>query len=128
MRISTCFPTLLNLGSENLKKAFFLKKKKLSDILKISCKSFSMKFVEVNNFLRNYWQYFAKEVEQNFMKEFSCEQKKKIQYNLWNKIEHSSYEIHYFTVFATAKLRSEPAVVARLGVPDFAELGFVDFV
>ena len=59
---------------------------KLSDILKTSCKGFSMKFLEVNNFLRNYLQCFGKEVEQNFMKEFSCEQKKKIQYNLWNKI------------------------------------------
>ena len=55
---------------------------KLSDILKTSCKGFSMKFLEVNNFLRNYLQCFGKEVEQNFMKEFSCEQKKKIQYNL----------------------------------------------
>ena len=40
----------------------------------------------------------------------------------------SSLEIHYFTVFATTKPRSEPAVVARLGLPDFAELEFVDFV
>ena len=45
-----------------------------------------MKFLEDNNFLRKYLQYFAKEVEQNFMKEFSCEQKKNIQLNLWNKI------------------------------------------
>ena len=35
---------------------------------------------------------------------------------------------YYFTVFATTKSRSEPAVVARLGLPDFAELGFVEFV
>ena len=33
-------------------------------------------FLEVNNFLRNYLLYFAEEVEQNFMKEFSHEQKK----------------------------------------------------
>ena len=59
---------------------------KLWDILKTSCKLFPMKFLEVNNFLRNYLLYFAKEVEQNFMKEFSCEQKEKIQNNLWNKI------------------------------------------
>ena len=101
---------------------------KLSDILKNSCKNFSMKFLEVNNFLRNYLHYFTKEVEQNFMKEFSCEQKKKIQYNLWNKIRHSSLEMHYFTVLTTTKPRSESAVVARLGLPDFAELLFVDFV
>ena len=63
------------------KKSFF-KKMKLSDILKNSCKNFLMKFLEVNNFLRNYLHYFTKKVEQNFMKEFSCEQKKKIQYNL----------------------------------------------
>ena len=33
---------------------------------------------------------------------------------------------HYFT--AATKPRSELAVVARLGLPDFAELEFVDFV
>ena len=49
---------------------------KLSDILKTSCKSFSLMFLEVNSFLRNYLLYFAEEVEQNFMKEFSREQKK----------------------------------------------------
>ena len=36
--------------------------------------------------------------------------------------------MHYFTVFAKTKLTSEPAVVARFGLPDFAELEFVDFV
>ena len=66
---------------------------KLSDILKTSCKSFSMKFLEINSLLRNYLQYFAKKVELNFMKEFSCEQKKKIQYNFWKKSNtvHSKY-------------------------------------
>ena len=46
---------------------------KLSDILKISWKRFSMKFLEVNNSW-NYLQYFAKDVEQNFMKEFLVKQ------------------------------------------------------
>ena len=64
---------------------------KLSDILKTSCKSFSMKFLKVNDFLRNYLQYFAKEVEQNFMKEFSCQEKKKIQYNLLKQTVHLKY-------------------------------------
>ena len=81
MRISTCVPTIPNLSSGKPKKNSF-KKMKLSDILKTSCKCFSTKLQEVNNFLRNNLQYFAKEVEQNFMKEFSCEQKEKIQYNL----------------------------------------------
>ena len=36
-----------------------------------------MKFLEVNNFLGNFLLNFAKEVEQNFMREFSCEQKKR---------------------------------------------------
>ena len=57
---------------------------KLSDTLKTSCKSFTIKFLEV----KNSWNcslYFAKDVEQNFMKEFSCEQKKKILYNHWHK-------------------------------------------
>ena len=40
---------------------------------------------------------------------------------------NSSLEIRYFTAFATSKPRSEPAVVARLGLPDLAEPEFVDF-
>ena len=32
------------------------------------------------------------------------------------------------TVFTATKPRSEPAVVARLGMPDFAKLTFVDFL
>ena len=32
------------------------------------------------------------------------------------------------TVFTATKPRSEPAVVARLGIPDFAKLTFVDFL
>ena len=31
-------------------------------------------------------------------------------------------------VFAATKPKSEPAVVARLGMPDFAKLPFVDFL
>ena len=85
MRIPACFPSLPKLSSRKSEKSFF-KKMKLSHILKTSCKSFSVKFLEVNNFLRNYLQYFASEVEQNLTIEFSCEQNKKIQYNLWNKI------------------------------------------
>ena len=81
MAISACVPTVPNLSSGKSKKSFF-KKMKLSDILQAFCKCFSTKFQEVNNFLRNDLQYFAKEVEQNFMKELSCEQKEKIQYSL----------------------------------------------
>ena len=32
------------------------------------------------------------------------------------------------TVFTATKPRSDPAVVARLGMPDFAKLTFVDFL
>ena len=34
----------------------------------------------------------------------------------------------HFAVFAARKPRSGPAIVARLGLPGFAELAFVDFV
>ena len=40
---------------------------------------------------------------------------------------NSSLEIRYFTAFATSKPRSEPAAVARLGLPDLPEPEFVDF-
>ena len=71
-----------------------------------------MKFLEVNNFLRNYLQYFAKKVEQNF-KSFLVNKRKKfstISETKSNTVH--SLEIHYFTVFATTKPTSEPAVVA----------------
>ena len=64
IRIFACFPTLPNLCSGKSKKSS-LKKKETLDILKTSCKIFSMKFLEVNNFLRNYLQYFVKEVQSN---------------------------------------------------------------
>ena len=61
---------------ENPKK-FFLKNETFGHIEDFLQKFFNL-FLEVNSFLRNCLQYFAKEVEQNFMKELSCEQKKKI--------------------------------------------------
>ena len=44
-------------------------------MLKTSCRCVSIKFLEVNNFLRN---YLAKEVEQNFMKQSFLVNKRKI--------------------------------------------------
>ena len=48
---------------------------KLSDKLKTSCKNFSIKLFTV--FCQGSWTKFYERV--------SCEQKKKIQYNLWHK-------------------------------------------
>ena len=126
MRISACFPTLPNLSSGKPKRSFF-KKINLSDILKTSCKSFPMKFREVNNFLRNYLQYFAKEVEKNFFRVFLITKEKDSIQSLKQNLAQFTWNT-LLTVFATTKPRSEPGVVARLGLPDFAELGFVDFV
>ena len=50
---------------------------KLSDILKASCKHFSMKFLEVHHFLRNYVQYFAKEVNKILWKSFLVNKRKR---------------------------------------------------
>ena len=68
-KVHQYFPTLPNLCSRKSKKSW-------SDILKTSCKSFPMKFLEVIIFWKIKW---------NFMKEFFCEQKKKIKYSLWSK-------------------------------------------
>ena len=63
----------------------------------------------------------------NFVVQSFLENKRKrLNNNLWNKTSHSSLEINY--VFAARKPRSEPAVVVRLELPDFAELAFDDFV
>ena len=64
-------------------------------LLRITCFSFYIIMYKIKKvsacFLHNLFfgksekkllQHFTKEVEQNFMKEFSCEQKKKFQYNL----------------------------------------------
>ena len=72
---------------------------KLSDILKTSCKIFSMKLLEINSLLRNYLQYFAKKVELNFMKEFSCEQKKKIQYNFWKNLTQFTWNTLLYCLY-----------------------------
>ena len=86
-----------------------------------------MKFLEVNDFLRNYLQYFANDVEQNFMKRvFLGTREKDSIKSLKQNLTQLTW-IHYFTVFATTKPISEPAVVARLGLPDISEFGFVDF-
>ena len=77
MQISACFPALPNLSFRKSKKKHFLKNETFGHIEDFLQKFFNM-FLEVNSFLRNYVQYFAIEVEQNFMKELSCEQKKKI--------------------------------------------------
>ena len=45
---------------------------------------FLMKFLKGNNFLRNYFLYLAKEVEQSFMKQFLVN-RKNIKYSLWKK-------------------------------------------
>ena len=70
---------------------------KLPDILKTYGKSFSMKFLEVNNFLRNYLQYFAKEVEQNFIEEFSCEQQHK-KFNTISETKFNTFPLKYTTL------------------------------
>ena len=68
---------------------------KLSDILKISWKSFSMKFLEVNNSW-NYLQYFAKDVEQNFMKEFLVNKRKR--FNAISDTKTNTVHLKYTTL------------------------------
>ena len=43
-------------------------------------------------------------------------------------LAHISLEINHFTVFEAKKRKSRPAIVARLGLSDFAKLAFVYFV
>ena len=47
-----------------------------------------------------------------------------------NTISETKYDTVYlkYTITATTKPRFKRAAVARLGLPDFAELAFVDFV
>ena len=104
---------------------------KLLDILKSSCKIFSMKFLEVNNFLINYLQYFAKKVEQNFMKSFLVNKTKR--FNTISKTKSITVHLKYTTLlFLQQHLQQSKdlslLIVARLELPDFPELGFVDFV
>ena len=95
---------------------------KLSAILKASCKSFSMKFLEVHHFLRNYVQYFAKEVNKILWKSFLVNKRKR-----FNTI---TVHLKCTTLLFLQKKAKIWAccVVARLGLPDFAEFGFVDIV
>ena len=87
MRISACFPTLSNLSSANLKK------NETFGYIEGFLQKFFNEVPRSSPFSEKLCTVFRQGSEQNFMKEFSCKQKKKIQYN------HSSLEMHYFAVF-----------------------------
>ena len=70
---------------------------KLSDILKTSCNGFSTKSLEVNNSW-NYLQYFAKEVEQNFMKEFLVNKRKR--FNTISDTKTNTVHLKYTTLLS----------------------------
>ena len=119
--IFACFPSLLKLSSRNPKKAFL--KNQTSRHIEDFCKGFSMRFLGLNDFLRNY-SILPRKLNKILWKSFLGNKRK-----IFNAIsETKSNTVHYFTVFATTKPRSEPAVVARLELPDSVELEFVHFV
>ena len=95
MRISACFPTLPKLNSGKSKKSFFLKKKQTFGHIEDFCKFFNE---GLNNFLRNYLQYSAKEIEQTFMKEFSYEQKKG--FNAISETKSNTVPLKYTTLLS----------------------------
>ena len=112
MRISSCFPTLPNLSSPKSKKSFY-KKMKLSDILKTSCKCFSMKFQEVKNSW-NYLQYFAKEVEQNFMKEFLVNKRKR--FNTISDTKTNTFHLKYTTLLSMQEQSQDLSLLLLQGL------------
>ena len=80
-------------------------------------------------FLEQFLLYLAKEVEQSFMKQkFLVNKRKRLTTISETKPNTVHLTINYFTVFKATTPRSEPIFVTRIGLPDFADLGFVDFV
>ena len=79
---------------------------KLSDILKTSCKSFSMKFLEVNNSW-NYLQYFAKDIEQNFMKEFLVNKRQSSVQSLTQKLTKFTWNTGNTLLYSLCKSKAE---------------------
>ena len=78
---------------------------KLSDILKTSCKSFSMKFLEVNNSW-NYLQYFAKDIEQNFMKEFLVNKRRSSVQSLTQRLTQFTWNTGNTLLYSLCKKQS----------------------
>ena len=86
---------------------------KLSDILKTSCNGFSTKSLEVNNSW-NYLQYFAKEVEQNFMKEFLVNKRKR--FNTISDTKTNTVHLKYTTLLSMQEQSQDLSLLLLQGL------------
>ena len=106
MRISACFPILLNLSSGKSKKTYL-------DILKTSCKSFSMKFLEVNNFLRNYLLYFEK-LNKILWRSFLVNKRKR--FNTISETKCNSVHLKYSTLLSLQQQSQDLSLLLLQGL------------
>ena len=66
---------------------------KLSDILKTSCKSFSMKFLKVNNFLRNFLYILPRKLNKILWKSFLVNKRKR--FNTISETKSNTVHLKY---------------------------------
>ena len=71
---------------------------KLSDILKTSCKSFSMKFLKVNNFLRNFLYILPRKLNKILWKSFLVNKRKR--FNTISKTKSNTVHLKYTTLLS----------------------------
>ena len=72
---------------------------KLSDILKTSCKSFSMKFLEINSFTKKLFTVFRQESWTKFYERVFLWTKKKIQYNFWKNLTQFTWNTLLYCLY-----------------------------
>ena len=104
------------------KKAFL--KMKLLDILKTSCKSFSMKFLEVNNFLRNYLLYFEK-LNKILWRSFLVNKRKR--FNTISETKCNSVHLKYSTLLSLQQQSQDLSLLLLQGL-DFLTLLSLDLL
>ena len=97
---------------------------KLLDILKTSCKSFSMKFLEVNNFLRNYLLYFEK-LNKILWRSFLVNKRKR--FNTISETKCNSVHLKYSTLLSLQQQSQDLSLLLLQGL-DFLTLLSLDLL
>ena len=97
---------------------------KLLDILKTSCKSFSMKFLEVNNFLRNYLLYFEK-LNKILWRSFLVNKRKR--FNTISETKCNSGHLKYSTLLSLQQQSQDLSLLLLQGL-DFLTLLSLDLL
>ena len=98
---------------------------KLSDILKTSCKSFSMKFLKVNNFLRNFLYILPRKLNKILWKSFLVNKRKR--FNTISETKSNTVHLKHTTLLSLQQQSQDLSLLLLqgLGLPDFTDFGLL---